>query len=135
MRTIVTLAALSLLAVSHASAEEPVVIDAFAVLSARGTVIASSDTASSFAGEMHGPYFVDVGHGPVPAGRIVCVGTIESDSADGRQTGAARCRIDAGGGGVAYGNFTCAGWRLVGCAGPFTMEGGEGRACALRVRS
>lgn len=131
MRTIATIAAVQLLAAS-AAAQESVTIDAFAVLSARGAVIASSATAFSFAGEMHGPYFVDTGHGPVPAGRIVCVGTIESDSADGSQAGAARCRIEAGDGALAHGGFTCTGWRLVGCAGTFTMEGGEGRLAGLR---
>lgn len=132
MRTM-AIAAASLLAASAAAAEEPVVVDAFAVLSERGALIASSDTAHSFAGEMYGPYSVDTGHGPVPAGRIVCVGTIESDSADGRQTGAARCWIEAEDGALAYGGFTCTGWRLVGCAGPFTMEGGEGRLAGLRA--
>jgi len=131
MRIIATFTAATLLAAT-AAAEETITVDAFAVLSARGAVIASSDTATSFAGEMHGPYFVDAGHGPIPAGRIVCVGTIEADSADGRQTGAARCRIEAEDGAVAYGGFTCAGWRLVGCAGPFTMESGEGRLAGLR---
>jgi hypothetical protein len=130
---IIAIAAVSLLATAAIAAEEPVVVDAFAMLTARGAVIASSDTATSFAGDMHGPYFVDTGHGPVPARRIVCVGTIEADSANGRQTGAARCRIEAEDGAVAYGGFTCEGWRLVGCAGPFTMEGGAGRLAGLRA--
>jgi hypothetical protein len=124
-------AAPALLAVTAAAAQETVTVDAFAVLEARGTVIASSPTAFTFAGEMHGPYFIDAGQGPVPSGRIVCVGTIESDAADGRQTGAARCRIEAGDGEVAYGGFTCDGWRLVGCGGDFTLEGGSGRLAGV----
>jgi len=114
-----------------AAAEETVTVDAFAVLEGRGTVIASSATAATFAGEMHGPYFIDAGQGPIPSGRIVCVGTIEADTADGSQTGSARCRIEAGDGAVAYGQFTCTGWRLVGCAGDFTLEGGSGRLAGV----
>lgn len=125
MRTPLAIA-ITLISVA-AAAEDSVTVDAFAVLEARGAVIASSATALTFAGEMHGPYFVDTGHGPVPSGRIVCVGTIESDSMDGRQTGAARCRIEAGDGAAAWGGFTCSGFRFVGCAGDFTLEGGEGR--------
>lgn len=120
-----------LLVAASASAQESVTVDAFAILSARGALIEAPSGVERFAGEMHGPYFIDAGAGPIPAGRIVCVGTLEAAVADGRQTGRAACQIVAEDGAVTYGAFDCAGYRLVGCAGPFTMEGGEGRLAGV----
>lgn len=125
-------AVLLALAAVPAMAQERVTVDAFAILSARGALIEAPSGVERFAGEMHGPYFVDAGAGPIPAGRIVCVGTLEAAVADGRQTAQAVCRIEADDGAVAFGAFDCAGYRLVGCTGPFTMDGGEGRLAGIR---
>jgi hypothetical protein len=84
-----------------------------------------------FAGEMSGAYFIDAGEGPVPAGVISCVGSLEAHAATGAQAGAARCRLVAVDGAVAFGRFTCEGWRLIGCVGPFVLEGGEGRLAGI----
>lgn len=130
MRTIVR-AALALLCAarvaSAAAAEETVTFDAFSLLESSGRVIRTGPTQHSFAGEMHGPCFIDAGQDPVPAGRITCVGTLAADEAAGRQTAAAQCRLAAGDGAAARAEFTCEGWRLVGCEGPFRLTGGEGR--------
>lgn len=126
-------AALVLLAAAASAQEapkdaaEPVVVDAFSIWSASGSVIAAGPGVHAFAGEMRGPYFIDAGEGPILAGEIACVGALEADEASGRQTGSARCRLHALDGAVAYGRFTCAGYRLVGCAGDFELTGGEGR--------
>lgn len=113
-------------------AQERVTVDAFAILSAQGALIEAPSGVERFAGEMHGPYFIDAGAAPIPAGRIVCVGALEASAADGRQTGRAACRIEAEDGAVAFGSFDCAGYRLVGCAGPFTLDGGEGRLAGVK---
>jgi hypothetical protein len=126
------LSAAPALAEAPAPAPEPVTIDAFSIWEATGSVIAIGPTAHAFAGEMHGPYFIDAGAGPIPAGSIACVGALEADAASGRQTGAARCRLQAHDGAVAYGRFACEGWRMVGCAGVFLLDGGEGRLAGAR---
>lgn len=121
------LAGVGLGVTAAASAQEPVTVDAFAVLEAEGSVVAVGAAAHVFAGRMDGPYFVDAGEGPVPAGNIACAGMLEADERTGRQTAAGRCRLVAVDGATAFGDFTCEGFRLVGCVGPFTLTGGEGR--------
>jgi hypothetical protein len=118
-------------AAAPATAQERVTVDAFAILSARGALIEAPSGVERFAGEMHGPYFIDAGSGPIPAGRISCVGALMADASDGRQIGEGFCRIEAEDGAVAFGAFECAGYRLVGCAGPFTLDGGEGRLAGV----
>jgi hypothetical protein len=118
-------------ATAQTAAPDPVTVDALSIWRASGAVIATGPGGHAFAGEMRGPYLVDAGAGPVLAGTIACVGMLEAD-ASGRQTGAARCMLTAADGAVAYGRFVCEGWRLVGCAGPFVIEGGEGRLAGAR---
>lgn len=128
------LAALTLTAPQvRAQATEPetVEIDAVSIWQASGTVIAAGPAAHAFAGEMRGPYLIDAGGGPVLAGTIACVGVLEADDSTGRQAGSARCVLTATDGAVAYGRFSCEGWRMVGCAGPFVLEGGEGRMAGI----
>lgn len=128
-------AALTLIAapaLAQTPAPESVTIDAFSIWEASGSVVAIGPTSHAFAGEMHGPYFIDAGAGPIPAGTIACVGALEADAASGKQTGAARCRLQAIDGAVAYGRFACEGWRMVGCAGTFVIDGGEGRLAGAR---
>ena len=112
-------------------ATERVSLDAFSVWEATGTTQQVSPATTMFAGEMSGAYFIDAGEGPIPAGVISCVGALEADAATGAQAGAARCRLVAADGAVAFGRFTCAGWRLIGCVGPFVLEGGEGRLAGV----
>lgn len=109
------------------AAPETVTLDAFSIWEATGTTTLVGPDTQMFAGEMSGPYFIDTGEGPVPAGSIVCVGSLEASSASGAQSGSARCRLVAGDGAVAFGRFSCEGWRIVGCVGRFILEGGEGR--------
>jgi hypothetical protein len=132
LRAAISAAALSLLAAAPSAAQEAeaVSFDAFAIWSADGAVVETGGGAHAFAGSMSGPYFVDLGEGPIPAGVITCVGTLDA-AADGRQTGAARCRLVAEDGAVAYGAFACDGHRLVGCTGRFALEGGEGRLAGV----
>jgi hypothetical protein len=124
-------AALLVLAAAPAVAQERVTVDAFAILSASGALIEAPSGVERFAGEMHGPYFIDAGAGPIPAGRISCIGALAAYAADGRQTAEGVCRIEAEDGAVAFGAFECDGYRLVGCAGPFTLDGGEGRLAGV----
>lgn len=106
---------------------DTVTIDAFSLLSASGRFIETGTDRHTFVGEMHGPYFIDVGEGPIPAGEIVCVGRLNADDSTGAQSVSADCRLEADDGAVAYGGFECTGYRLVGCSGPFQLVGGEGR--------
>jgi hypothetical protein len=112
-------------------AEETTTIQAFAVLEASGTMLDVGPDTNSFAGSISGPYFVDTGQGPVPAGRVTCTGTLDAEIATGRQTANGRCRFVAFDGAVAFGRFECEGFRLVGCSGPFAITGGEERLAGV----
>lgn len=128
------LAMLALLAAVPALAQdggETVTLDAFSIWEATGATQRVGPSTTMFAGEMSGPYFIDAGEGPVPAGVISCVGALEADAETGAQAGAARCRLVAADGAAAFGRFSCAGWRLVGCVGRFTLDGGEGRLAGV----
>jgi len=131
MRRLATLALLSAGPAFAQDAAERVTLDAFSVWEATGTTQQVGPKTTMFAGEMSGAYFIDTGEGPIPAGVISCVGALEADAATGAQAGAARCRLVAADGAVAFGRFTCAGWRLIGCVGPFMLEGGEGRLAGV----
>jgi hypothetical protein len=112
-------------------APETVTLDAFSIWEATGaTTLVGPDTEMS-AGKLSGPYFIETGEGPVPAGSIVCVGSLEASSATGAQSGSARGRLVAGDGAVAFGRSTCEGWRIVGCVGRFVLDVGEGRLGSL----
>lgn len=112
---------------AHAADPEALTIDAFSIWTGSGAVVATGPHAHVFAGEMRGPYFIDAGEGPIPAGEIVCVGSLEANDLSGVQAGSAQCRLQAVDGAVAFGRFSCAGYRLVGCSGTFELTGGEGR--------
>ena len=131
MRHLLFIALLAAAPALAQDAAEPVTLDAFSVWHATGTAQQVGPTTAVFAGTMSGPYFIDAGEGPVPAGAISCIGSLEADTATGAQAGAARCRLVAADGAVAFGRFTCKGWRLVGCVGPFVLEGGEGRLAGV----
>ena len=107
--------------------DEQITLDAFALVTASGKVLEVGTDAHVFAGGFEGAYFVDVGHGPVPAGSIACAGLLEANETTGRQVATATCRLEALDGAVAFGRFDCDGFRLIGCSGPFELTGGEGR--------
>jgi hypothetical protein len=111
--------------------EEQAALDAFAFITASGKVLQVGTAAHVFAGSLEGPYFVDVGQGPVPAGSIACGGLLEADETSGRQVATANCRLQALDGAVAFGRFRCEGFRLIGCTGPFELTGGEGRMAGV----
>jgi hypothetical protein len=128
MRAVLLAVTTAVLAGTAAAQEaQRVTVDAFSVLTAHGSVVAVAADVHVFAGTMSGPYFIDTGEGPIPAGNIACAGMLEADEATGRQKESGRCRLVAIDGAVAFGEFTCDGFRLVGCAGPFAITGGEGR--------
>lgn len=112
---------------AFAEESETVTLDAYSVWAGTGTVLGTGPDSHSFAGEMRGAYFVDLGKGAIPAGEIACVGMLVANERDGRQTANALCRLNAADGAVAYGRFSCEGYRLVGCSGRFEITGGEGR--------
>ncbi|MBK0400958.1 hypothetical protein H0I76_17300 [Limibaculum sp. M0105] len=109
------------------AAAEPVTFDAVSMWEANGTVVQSASDRNVFAGEVSGPYAIDTGKGPVPAGRIICVGTVAAAISTGEQVGKGECQIVAMDGAIAFGRFECSGLRLVGCSGIFEITGGEGR--------
>lgn len=117
------------LAATAAAAQqtETVTLDAYSVWSATGAVLGVGPHSHAFAGEMRGPYFIDVGQGAIPAGEIACVGSLLADEETGKQSGEAMCRLMAFDGAVAFAQFACDGYRLVGCVGEFQITGGEGR--------
>lgn len=131
-RNCLALALASIMAAGGSAHAESIVFDAISMWSANGTVLQTAADRSVFAGEVSGPYAIDTGKGPVPAGRITCVGTIEAEVSTGRQAGTGECRIVATDGAIAYARFSCTGLRFVGCSGKFEITGGEGRLERVR---
>jgi hypothetical protein len=81
---------------------------------------------------MRGPYFIDVGKGAIPAGKIACIGMLGADEQTGAQTGRGECTLTATDGAVSFARFSCEGFRFIGCSGRFEITGGEGRMAGVK---
>jgi len=112
---------------SVAAAEDDATVEAFASLSGRGQIYPTGPNEATFVGDVSGVVYIMTEDGPVDAGLIVCPATVEINSDNGAQTGAAKCTMTAHDGARAYATLECKGRHLVGCRGNFELTGGTDR--------
>ena len=119
--------ALLLLAGSPALAAEEAELDLFSVTRARGALIRTDENMSQFVGAAQGSVYVQTDEGPVRAGSVICSASIDIDTASRAQKGSGLCTFTSDEGGEVYGKWTCSGFFLIGCSGPFSISGASGR--------
>jgi hypothetical protein len=110
---------------------EEAVVSASAVVRGKGTGFRIGDKLGTYVGTFEGPLYVEGSEGPVRAGRLVCSATMEIKTEDRSESGAGRCLLAADEGGEIFGQWTCTGYFLIGCSGPFTLTGGTGRFAGI----
>jgi hypothetical protein len=121
-----------LLAAAPALAQdEPQVFNAFAIATASGTVVRSSEKQATIVGTVIGPMFVETDEGPIEAGRVTCSAMVKVDQDTKRATGGGACAFVADDGATAWGDWDCAGYLLLGCRGKLTLNGGSGRLAGV----
>jgi hypothetical protein len=128
-----------LVAVSGATAADPVAngeaesvtVEAFTPFTADIRMIQSGEDKATFVGSMSGTFYLDAGRGPLASGDLACVGMFDISLSDGSQKGSGSCTFSAGDGALAFANWSCEGYHLVGCQGPFSIMGGTGRLAGL----
>ena len=111
--------------------DEPQQFNAFAVVQASGPIIKTGEKQSMIAASLSGAFFVETDEGPVPSGSIACGGMVRVDLDTSHQTGTGGCTFTALDGATSWGEWTCEGFNLVGCRGPFKLNGGTGRLAGL----
>jgi len=125
------LPALLLPAAAVLAQEEPQVFNAFAVAVASGTIVKSGEKQVMVIGTLKGPMFVETDEGPVDAGSVVCGASIRLDMSTARHAGGGACTFSAQDGAMAWGDWECAGYELVGCRGVLKLTGGTGRLAGV----
>jgi hypothetical protein len=101
--------------------------NAFAVVQAKGTIVKTGEKQSMIVAALSGAFFVETDEGPVPSGSIACPAMVRVDLDSSRQTGSGACTFTALDGATSWGEWQCEGYNLVGCRGPFKLNGGTGR--------
>ena len=120
--------ALVLAASSAAFAQDDVQnFNAFAAVTANGTLVRSGATQLVVAATLAGPFFIETDEGPQQAGRVNCALSSKVDQSSRKTSASGGCTVTAIDGGTAWGEFDCAGYELVGCRGAFKLTGGTGR--------
>lgn len=123
-----TLAIVIILGGSPALAQDDAqVFNAFAVVTANGTIVRAAEKQVMVVGTVRGPMFIETDEGPVPGGNMVCSASLRIDQKNHHQTGSGACTFTADDGAAAWGEWECAGYALVGCRGKLTLNGGAGR--------
>lgn len=118
-------------AMGGTSAQETATVQAFATWELHAVGVPSGPEEVTIVGSLDGPVFVDSGQGPMPAGTVVCPGTLTVMTADGSQSGEGVCAFRATDGAQAWGHWTCSGYHLVGCRGDFAFTGGTDRLAGI----
>ena len=127
-RTTLWMCAILLMLVSVAFAQdEPQSFNAFAVVQGKGSVARSGEMRGTMAATFEGAFFVDVGEGPVHAGRVLCPASAHIELDTTKQSASGACTFNALDGAVAWGEWECTGFNMVGCHGTFKLTGGTGR--------
>ena len=108
-------------------AAEEAELDLFSVTQTRGGVIRTGEKTLQFVGASQGSVYAQTDEGPLRAGSVVCTATLEIDTESRAQKGSGACTFASEDGGEVYGKWTCAGFFLIGCSGPFELAGGSGR--------
>ena len=111
--------------------DEPQQFNAFAVIQANGTIVKTAEKESMIVATLSGAFFVETDEGPVPSGSIACPGMVRVDLDTSHQTGSGACSFTALDGATSWGEWQCEGYNLVGCRGPFKLNGGTGRLAGI----
>lgn len=128
MRPIVAFLLALLASIAAAQAQnEAQVFNAFAVVAAQGTIVRSADKRAFLAGTLKGPMFIETDEGPVEAGSVTCSTSMRFDRESRHQIGSGACTFTAPDGAIAWGEWECTGYELVGCHGKLVLNGGAGR--------
>ena len=107
--------------------DEPQAFNAFAVVSANGTIVRAAEKQVMVVATLAGPFFIESDEGPIHAGRVTCAASTRIDQATRKQTGNGACTFTAVDGATAWGDWTCEGYELLGCRGTFKLTGGTAR--------
>lgn len=114
-------------AAQESGPEEPPAINAFAVVSASGTIMRAAEKQFMAVATLNGPFFVETDEGPIQAGSARCAASLRFDQTSRRQTGGGACTMTAIDGATAWGEWACEGYELLGCRGAFKLTGGTAR--------
>ena len=121
-------AALVLAAAAPAAAQDGVpTFNAFAVVTANGTIVRSAEKQVMVVATLAGPFFVETDEGPQQGGRVSCATSARIDQGTRKTDASGACTFTAHDGATAWGDWDCAGYELVGCRGTFKLTGGTGR--------
>mgnify|MGYP000016119485 CR=1 FL=1 len=121
-------AALLLAAAAPAVAQDDVqTFNAFAVVTANGTIVRSAEKQVMMVATLAGPFFVETDEGPQQGGRVNCATSARIDQGTRQTSASGACTFAAHDGAAAWGDWDCAGYELVGCRGTFKLTGGTGR--------
>jgi hypothetical protein len=101
--------------------------NAFAVVTANGTIVRAGEKQLYVSATMTGPMFIETDEGPQQAGSVGCALSSKIDQASRKTSASGACTFTAGDGATAWGEWDCAGYELVGCRGSFKLTGGTGR--------
>lgn len=107
--------------------EAPQPFNAFAVVTANGTIVRAGEKQLMAVATLAGPFFVESDEGPIHAGRVTCAASTRIDQATRKQAANGACTFTAVDGAMAWGDWTCEGYELVGCRGTFKLAGGTAR--------
>jgi len=121
-------AALVLAAAVPAAAQDDVqTFNAFAVVTANGTIVRSAEKQVMVVATLAGPFFVETEEGPQQGGHVNCATSARIDRGTRKTSASGACTFTAHDGATAWGDWDCAGYELVGCRGAFKLTGGTGR--------
>ena len=101
--------------------------NAFAVVTANGTIVRSAEKQVMVVATLAGPFFVETDEGPQQGGRVNCATSARIDQGTRQTSASGACTFAAHDGATAWGDWDCAGYELVGCRGTFKLTGGTGR--------
>ena len=111
------------------------VFNAFSIAVANGTIVRSAEKQLMLVGTLTGPMFVETDEGPVAAGKVMCAASVHLDQTTAHQDGSGACTFVGETADMAWGDWQCAGYALVGCRGTFKLNGGTGRMAGATFRT
>jgi hypothetical protein len=127
---------LALVVAGAAAAQDEVqTFNAFATISANGTIVRAAENQAMIVGTLAGPFFVETDEGPQQSGRVSCAVSARTDRASLRLTATGACTFTAFDDATAWGEWECAGYQLVGCRGTFKLTGGTARLAGVTGES
>lgn len=132
VRALILLALVSpVLATAVQAQDEPQVFNAFAIAVANGTIVKAAEKELMVVGTIVGPLFVETDEGPVDSGKVVCAASVRVHQETYKTSGSGACTFTAQDGATSWGDWTCAGYQLVGCRGTLKLNGGTGRLAGV----